>query len=357
MSQEDTHDESTDASPELLEKISENLTKLYPDEDEPTLESDSIEPAESDDSTPEPEGGDTETEPADDDDSTPEPESEPADESESETESEPEKPAIPDNYYRAAIHRGWTPERISKLYEADPEGTVDFLKKTYEDVNSMSKQFADFGRKAKEMQQAPAAKQEPEQKPDVFDPEAFKKVYDEDPAAAMVLMFEAMQKQSQQQPQAPVQQPQQTSQDEMRERLSNLEQLNGFFNDDDLKAFGDYYGQSKKLDWGDITPDQYANRKALVDRADEILVGAELLQTGMSIREAVEKAHLEITAPMLKEIVRQDIIKQVKKKAKGATLRPTKRKEKAPKPGGKLSNDEVIDKIDARLATLREKGL
>ena len=360
---EDAYEDSSQASPELLDKISEGLTTLYPDEDDPTPEPDPAEPAESEESTPEPKD-ELKSEPADDDDTTPENESDPAGDdpnpeskSESESESEPEKPAIPDNYYRAAIHQGWEPGQISKLYETDPEGTLKFLEKCYNDVNSMSQQFAQLGRKAKEMQPAPDTEGS-EQKPKAFDPEAFKKAYDEDPAAAMVSMFEAMQQQPQQQPeQTPVQQSQQTAKNEMQERLSVVEQLNGFFNADDLKPFGDFYGASGKLDWGDLTPGQYANRQAVVNLADEILAGAELLQTGMTVREAVEKAHLEVTAPMLEKIVRQDIIKKVTKKAKGVTLRPTRKEEKPPKKGGKLSDGEVVANIDSRLAELREKGL
>jgi len=352
-----SNEHTEEASPELLEKMAEKLDSMYEDEgDDSTPESDSVEPAESEEPTPDPEEDEPEPEPAGDDDTTPEADDEPADDvPDSKSESEPEKPAIPDNYYRAAIHQGWEPEQISKLYEADPEGTLKILEKTYNDVNSLSQQFAQLGRKAKEMQEAPT-KQEPEA-PKSFDLDAWKKSYEEDPAAAMASMFEAMQKQTQGPDQALSQQPQQTSRDEMQERLSTLEQLNGFFSADDLKAFNEFYGTSKKLDWGDLTPGEYANRQAVVNRADEILAGAELLQTGMTVREAVEKAHLEITAPMLEKIVRKDIIKQVTKKAKSATLRPTKRKDVTPKTGGKKSETEALANTEARLAALREKGL
>ncbi len=125
-----------------------------------------------------------------------------------------------------------------------------------------------------------------------------------------------------------------------------------------MKPFEEYYGNTKSVDWSGLTGDQYANRQAIVNRADEILSGAEFLGRDMTVREAVELAHIEVTAPLMQQIVRQDLVKKVQKKAKGATLRPSKSKSKtSPKTGGNLSDAQVVANAEARLADLRGRGL
>lgn len=334
---------------DVVDKVAQTLAKFGEVED-PTPEPEP-KPAEPKEPTP------VEPKPAGEEGPTPVEPKEPAEPAEPAEPKEPGKPAIPDNYYRAAIHQGWKPEQISKLYENDPEGTLQILEKTYNDVNNLSQQFAQLGRKAREMQTQSVQPVQPTQpKPQTFDPEKFKKDYEDDPASAIASAFAVLQAKPEAQP---VQSIQSSSQnDEWSERLAAIEQLNSFFGADDVKPFAEYYGKSKSLNWGDLTADQYAARQAVVNRADEILAGAELLQKGMTVREAVELAHIELTAPMLHKIVRQDILKSVQKKAKGATIRPSVSKAiVAPKEGAKLSEEQATANAEVRLADLRSRGM
>jgi len=335
---------------DVVDKVAQTLAKFGEVEDStPEPESEPAKPAVS---TPEPK-------PAEKTDVTPEPGPvEPAEPAEPTEPEEPEKPAIPDNYYRAAIHQGWKPEELSAMYELNPEGTLRFLEKTYNDVNNLSQQFAQLGRKAREVETARVQPQpQPQPQPQGFDVEKFKKAYEDDPASALATALQQLQTarvEPQPQPQ-PVQQP--NKKDEWNDHLAAVEQLNTFFGAEDLKPFAEYYGEAKSLNWSDLTPGQYANRQAVINRADEILAGAELLQKEMSVREAVELAHMELSAPILQQVVREDILKAVKKKASGITMRPSKSKTNVPvKTGGKLSDAQILANAEARLADLRGRG-
>lgn len=328
---------------DVVNKVAQTLSK-FSDDDDSTLES-TEESAEEQTSTLETE----ETEETQEAEETAEDETPTPEESEQKpAESEKQKPAIPDNYYRAAVHQGWKPEQIDKLYRADPDGTLEFLKQNHEKVNNLSQQFSLLGRKAREMEEQKKA--EPP-KP-VVDSEAFRKAYDEDPAAAIA---DALNKVSTHK--TVVQQQQPVQRDQQQEDLAAIEQVNGFLSGSDMEGFNDFYGVSKSYRWDDLTAGQYANRMAVIRRADEILAGAELLQTNITVRDALERAHLQVTAPILEKVVRNKIVSQVKKKAKGVTLRPAKSKTIAPSGAktGQLTDDEIEERAKERLAKLGKK--
>lgn len=252
-----------------------------------------------------------------------------------------QKPAIPDNYYRAAIHAGWKPERIDKLYQSDPEGTLEFLKENHEKVNNLTNQFSLVGRKARELEEKPPAKPEP-----TVNVEDFRKAYEEDPAAAIAEALNKVQT-------APVIQQQPAKQDDQQASLTAIETMNNFFIAADMEGYKDFYGESKSLQWNDVTPGQYANRIAVVNRADEILAGAAFLKTNVTVREAIERAHMQITSPIVEKVIRNKIISQVKKKASGVTLRPAKSKSVVPTgTKGQLTEQEIEEKVKERFAKL-----
>jgi hypothetical protein len=346
-------------SQDVTNKVEETLAKFEQEHAIPEPPT----PAEKSEPTPEPDSEsvpDSEQEPEQK--SEQESEQEPAEEDESTPESKDgegeasEKPAIPDNYFRAAEHQGWTPERISKLYDADPEGTVEFLKKIYEDTNSLNGQFAELGRKKIALEQAAVdANAKPQEIKPELDLTKFKEQYEDDPAGAIFELMQSKQKPQEQ----PVAQPAQTSQRE--EDIAVAQQLQTFFTGKDLEAYQDFYGSPDKenpYDWSKTTPGQAANRQAVIVEADAIIAGYTLQGKQISNVEALDAAHLRISAPIAEQVVREKLVKQVKKRSKGITLRPSASQGVAATvKAGEKSEAKAIETAGAKLTELKKKGL
>jgi hypothetical protein len=319
------------------------------DKSEPTLEPDADSEPDSEQEPEQKSEQELEQEPADDDKSTPE-----SKEGEGQ---ESDKPAIPDNYFRAAQHQGWTPERISKLYDADPEGTVEFLKKVYEDTNSLNGQFAELGRKKIALEQVEVkAKAEPQDAKPELDLAKLRERYEDDPVGVMLDIVKAQTPKLQEQPAV---QPAQTNQRE--EDVAVAQQLQTFFTGKDLDAYQDFYGspdEKNPYDWSKTTPGQAANRQAVINEADAIIAGCELQGRQISVAEALEAAHLRVSAPIAEKVVREQLVKQVKKRSKGITLKPSSSQGVAA--GSKVeekSEAKAIETAGAKLTELKKKGL
>ena len=133
----------------LLDKISKNLSEVKSLDVEPVEDSTPVEEpdesADDSDSTPPMPKLRPKQEAADDVDPTPaDSDDEPA---EDDTKAG-DKPAIPDNHYRAAVHQGWKPEDIKELYDSNPKLALKTLKKIHEDSHQVSQVFALKGRLA-----------------------------------------------------------------------------------------------------------------------------------------------------------------------------------------------------------------
>jgi len=75
-----------------------------------------------------------------------------------------------------------------------------------------------------------------------------------------------------------IEQPQQVSAAVERERQALGQQIDTYFTGES-KLYGDFYGAVAKedKDWGNLTPGQIANRVAVVEMADQIVMGATTL--------------------------------------------------------------------------------
>lgn len=329
--------------PQLLEDV----TKAFDDLDaEPTPEP-AEEPAGEPDPTPEPEPEPAEEpqdepETAGEDDPTPEPEEpeEPA--------GEDETVAIPDSHYRAAVHMGMTAEEIAELVDKDPAVATKTLAKCYEMVNASSRQLGELGQRMRKMQEAPAAQPQAKEDPRIA---KLREKYEDDPIVDLVaeLLNER------QQPAAPpAQEPAQSPTRSVDEEIAVRQQITTFFADPDMEAYEDFYGPAKNSEgslvgtWDHLTPGQRANRLEMLNRAQLILDGAEAAGMNLSAAEAMERAHLEVAAPMTERIVRERIKSAVVKRAKGATLRPSGTKTPPPT-GGQYSQQEHEKEVGAMI--------
>jgi len=324
--------------------------------------------AENEDSTPEPEdeseneSEDESEESAEDEGSTPEitDETEAKKENEVKDEKPAENPPLSDALYRAAIHRGWTEKEVDDFYDANPTLCVQTLSKIHESVNRSSKEFAALGR-AQKMQPQPAQQAEKttlqsETTTESLDIAKLRKEYPDDP---IVDMIEVMQKNNMalqgkvdelaQQQYAPVQQ--QMSQTQLREQQLIQQQIEGFFASEEAQAYGDFYGSLPKdaKDWDSLTPGQKANRWAVIEMMDQIVTGAASLGQTMDIVDGMRRAHLSVSEPLREKVIRDKIVKQVKKRSKSLSLKPSNA---AKSSGNAKDGDDLVEITRQRLAKL-----
>jgi len=298
--------------------------------------------AEEVDPTPEPDEGESEEKPAEETDPTPkEEEEEEVEEVKDEgvvKKDTDETPPISDAYRRAATHRGWTDEEIDALHESNPDLCDKTLSRVYEEVNRASKDFAAIGRQRKEQEvkvEAPATTLVPAPAPPTTAIDMTKLREDVGPDDPVVEAIELMQKQIEaaqsetaqfkaELQQQRIEQPQQVSAAVERERQALGQQIDTYFTGES-KLYGDFYGAVAKedKDWGNLTPGQIANRVAVVEMADQIVMGATTLGREMDFAEGLQLAHMSVSAPLRERVAREKITKEVTKRSKSLTLKPS----------------------------------
>lgn len=297
------------------------------------------EPTEEEDSTPEPEV----EEPAEDETPTPEPEvnevevkkddevvAKDGDADKGEEESD-ETPPLSEAYYRAAIHRGWKPEDVDDLYKNNPELCNRTLGNIYESVNRSSKEFAALGRAHKVQQQTPQPAAQPAPQPAPQSDVNLVKLREEYPEGPLVDMVETLQRQNRdfqskldelsRQP-APA-----ISQVQQREAQLTRQQIEEFFESEDIKQYTDFYGTVPKgtiEPWKEVlTPGQLANRWGVVEMMDQIVTGATAFGQEMTVVDGMNRAHLSVSEPIRETVIREKIKKAVVKRNSGITLEPS----------------------------------
>lgn len=335
----------------LLDSISKNLSDVEgldaePEGDSTPVESD--DPADDSDSTP---PMPTAKKAADEDDSTPaDSDDKPADGDSGAD----DKPAIPDNHYRAAVHQGWEPDEIKELYDANPKLALKTLAKLHEDTNKVSQVFAQKGRLAAQKQDQPQSQQQPQQvqpaQTQAVDMEKLKERYEDDPFGAMAELIKATvgpQSQAQSQVQTQVQTvPTANPQQIMQEQFAAYKDVIEFFKEDTMADYNTLYG----ADENNLVPGQIANRNAVTETADAIIDGMLLEGREISNKDALMRAHLIVSAPVAKQVVRNKLVKSAKKREKGMTLRSSKSASPAPKlKRGQKSDEQRVADAQARL--------
>ena len=283
------------------------------------------------------------------------------------TDESDETPPISDAYRRAAIHRGWTDEEVDELYKSNPELCEKTLAKVHEEVNRASKDFAAIGRARKEqankteqiVQPQPVVPEQPVAS--AIDLTKLRDQYGADDP--MITVVEAIQQRAIAAEQATAtlraelaqqrtEQPQQVSAAVERERQALGQQINTFFNDEAAKLYDDFYGTVEKgANWDDtLIPGQVANRIAVIEMADQIFAGAESLGRAIEFEEAMQLAHMSVSAPMKERVVRERITKEVTKRGKTLTLKPSS----AAKPEGKDDTEAGrVERTAQRLAKVK----
>jgi len=310
--------------------------------DVPVLEDDTA-------STPEPEEPEGDT-PADE----PEPEEDDGDSTQAEPEGgKDEKPALIDSHYRAAQRMGMKPEEISELYDTSPALAAKTLAKCYEMVNAESQRLGKLGiaqQKAEQAKATPAAQPQTDDSVSKLIAKVKDHYGDDDPMAEVLTELLKDRRP------APQPQPKQQESDiparTVDEEIAARQQINTFFADPDLSAYEELYGKNESAlgDWSHLTPGQRANRVEVCNRAQMILYGAAAAGYEMGTAEALERAHMEIAAPMAEQIVRTRIAKSAKRREKGVTLVPGGKR--APVEGGKHDHKQAVAEVAAYMKNI-----
>ena len=148
-----------------------------------------------------------------------------------------------------------------------------------------------------------------------------------------------------------------------QESLAVVQQMNSFFSQPSMKPYEDFYGPAMDEsgvpypDWSHLSPGQKANRVAAAEQANDISSGMELRGKSLSVGEALSRAHTVVTDGLKESIIRNKIIASSKKRTKGITLRPSKKKAVEKKiilkPGHKMPESKVLARVNERLAKLK----
>ncbi len=349
------------AEEDLIDKTAERLAAIpglqnddaVEEKDDDNVEDDDKDGTEDDSSTSQSDDDKDGTEEKDEDDDNVEDDDKDGTEDDSSTSQSDDdkdgKVQIPDAYYRAAIHQEWKPEEIDKFYKSNPELAERTFAKIYESVNKASTEFATIGRlKLQQTQEIEKAKLE-KSKTKNIDVNRLREQYED--SDEVINIVEELQKQNDILREEKVSPANHTDQ-------TNDQSIDTFFAADDLKLYNDFYGPGKDEDGKlvppeKLTPGQKANRHAVLVFADSLITGNAYKGYAMPVSEALELAHLNISAPLQKQKIREEIMGKVVKRSKSITLTGSgKKKVTSSTKSGKPSDDDLITKTEKRLANI-----
>lgn len=274
-----------------------------------------------------------------------------------------EKPVLPENYFRAAVHSDWTPEEIQEFFDANPEKALKTFKKIYDSTNAVTQQFVEFGRASqKQTQDALAAEQTKKnaEKNEFkgMDMDAVEKQFGED-NPAVVALLKATNEQNKALHEQVVElrksQKQSTDAGLSDEDAEIWHDVESFFNDKDLEVYSEFYGKPEKdKPWNQmLTGEQMQHRHTVIVMADQIRAGAALQGKEMERGEALRRAHLAASDSIRDVIVRNDLKGKLKKRSKGITVKSTGRRSKSDDDtSGKKSEKKAVGKAKKRLKKL-----
>ncbi len=277
---------------------------------------------------------------------------------------------LSDAYYRAATNSGYSKDDIVDFMATNPKLAIKTFAKMHDNMNRTSQEFSDFGRAKKKAAEEAAndgGDDNNASKKSTFKKIDTAKLRDEHPDdEGLVDVIEQMQEQSSQMydqmeelRKAPVAH-KSAVQDKLERDQEQLivTQIDAFFNDSSLAPFASTYGKVSKgaADWSELLPSEKVNRGAVIEQVEQLMEGAKALGREMEVTDALERAHLMITQPIQKKMIREDIMKEVKRKSKGITLRPSSSKSSAKSSKGPKTVEDAVSNAEERMAKLFPRG-
>jgi hypothetical protein len=231
---------------------------------------------------------------------------------------------LPENFRRAAIHQGWSEDEVSDFFKSNPAQATKTFERIYNSTNFITEQTAALGRIAQQEAQKRLVA-ETQQKPkskfrDVVD--TLKKKYGEDDPG-LVDMLEVITQQNEELYNTVT-----SLKGQEQPKLSDNDRkiwdtINGFFNNSNISVYKPFYGESgTDGQWGrTLTGEQNQNRMKVLEKADQIVAGAQLQGKEMKYEDAMLQAHLVVSDKVRENVIRQDLVEKVKARNNGLTVK------------------------------------
>lgn len=233
----------------------------------------------------------------------------------------------------AAQQFGWTDDKIDALHAANPEMAVGTFQNLLSAFQNLSRQQLVPQAQNPAAQAAAAQQQQSKFEKLIGNLKQFEEVNGE-PLGEMLRILHEEVYQPLRQIQAEYQvQKQQAVAAEATTTTGSLSE-----------KFPDFYGKDDKL-----TLVHQQNRASLYQIADQLRSGAHQQGKDMSVRDAINRAHLIVTADMRVAEGRKQVAAQVTKRSKSITARPTQRVN--PKSAGVSKGDGAAMEAYVRRAT------
>jgi hypothetical protein len=269
-------------------------------------------------------GNNPDGKPADGEEATAEEGEEQAEEQSAEGEEKPDDktPRLDPNLRFAAQEFGWTDEKINKLLTTDPELAEETFQRLADTYTNLSRQLLNPGTQqvAGSQETVTPAQPGPLSPLDgLLSPKAlaeFAEVNGEDLVEKFLKPFA---------------QERQALMGEVKELKAYVEVQKRQFIAQEAQGtmtklsdkFGEVYGVGDKTTW---TQTQQTARATLANIADQIRAGAKLQGVEMSVTDAINRAHLIVTADSRTADGRKQVKEQIQKRSKSITAKPTTRR-------------------------------
>jgi len=236
---------------------------------------------------------------------------------------------LPENYFQAMRHVGWEPERIKRVFEADPEQALEDFKFYHDSQNYVTQQTSSLGRAQQKQTQrvtdeatTKVKKDEAEYKG--IDLKAIEDELGEDSPAAVAIIKavnesnKLLHKEVQDLKQQRVEQAGPSDEEKV---IWNT--ITTHFDSDAMKVFNEFYGSvDAGKNWEQsLTGAQLQARMNMIYEADAYHAGMKLQGKDVEYSEALNRAHLVISAPIQEKILRNELHGKIKKRSKGITVK------------------------------------
>jgi hypothetical protein len=257
-----------------------------------------------------------------------------------------EKPATPADIdptlrYFAEQELGWEKDKIDRLVKADPEIAAETIQKIADTYTNLSRQYAAGTQVAPGTQTPPPAQTEDAPLTPRLD-KFYAAISDftEANGTDLAEFTEALK--------AELIDPVKEifASNRVRERELNKDEAQSTFGKLS-EQFADLYGKPGTVK----TPEQAEAVRQLGEVADQLRTGAKQRGQKMSIKSALNQAHMQVSTPFREAIVRKTIKEQVHKREKAITARPSQRLVPATSGKSDAAAEDAISKFAA------ERGL
>ncbi len=249
----------------------------------------------------------------------------------------------------AAKRAGWKDADIDKLIKTDPAMAEEMCTRLLKSFNDLSAEYGRLGANFQQGQLPPqnggsANKQQPSQQPPQQQTDdLLTQLYGEKFQELSKKYGDDFMEDILKPLLGPVQEMYMATQKQAIKAVAN--EVGSFFKGLP-EEFGELYGKADQ-----VSDEQFEARKRLAQMADQIQYGARRQGIELSVSECLERANLMFAAEHLGSIERKRITKQVQKRSKQITQRPSQRRQPSAD-GGKKGDEAAMSAYESKAAEL-----